>query len=92
MLDLGARFALRETPNNDTEKERKLFLDPAAETLPLFSELHWVFIPGGPLGTGSSQSGTTHISFGGTCGELGPHHVESKKEKNKNQVKNMKSS
>lgn len=79
MLDLGARFALRETPNKDTEKKGKVFLNSAAGILPLFSELHWVFIPSGPLGTGSSQSGTTHISFRGTHGELGPHHVESKK-------------
>lgn len=28
MLDLGARFALRETPKNDTEKKRKLFSRP----------------------------------------------------------------
>ena len=60
-------------------RKGSFFLDPTAGILPLFSELHWVFIPSRPLGTSSSQSGTTHISSRGTHRELGTHHVESKK-------------
>lgn len=39
-------------------RKGSFFLDPDAGILPLFSELHWVFFPSGPLGTYSSQSGT----------------------------------